>query len=66
MTDKRSGTPPGQTPGDEKPHDVTGTPDDAKHYVKCISCGAWIDTRNTLQCLDHEGLHELSPDLRQH
>jgi hypothetical protein len=52
--DNPPGTPPGQTP------------DDAKHYVKCEKCGAWIDTRNLEQCLDHEGRHELPPDLRQH
>jgi hypothetical protein len=40
--------------------------DDAKHYVKCEKCGAWIDTRNAMQRLDHEGPHELPPDLRQH
>ncbi len=55
MAEKPSGTPPPEIPAD-----------DAKHYVKCEKCGAWIDTRNAMQCLDHEGPHELPPDLRQH
>jgi hypothetical protein len=50
------------TRGDTPSVDV---PDDPKHYVKCQKCGAWIDTRNLQQCLDHQGPHQHPKEGRE-
>jgi hypothetical protein len=29
-------------------------PNDAEHFIRCPACGAWIDTRDRAQVLEHE------------
>jgi hypothetical protein len=37
-------------------HRVGGEPaDEAEHFIKCPTCGNWIDMRDLAQVLEHEG-----------
>jgi hypothetical protein len=29
--------------------------DEAEHFIKCATCGGWIDCRDLGQVFDHEG-----------
>jgi hypothetical protein len=31
--------------------------DESEHFIKCETCGAWIDYRDLGAVLDHEGPH---------
>jgi hypothetical protein len=38
----------------------------AEHFIRCETCGGWIDCRDLGSVFDHQGPHNLPPEDRKH